>query len=151
VTADSAPRKISYDHQLVPRLKADHQNLLALYTEIKIASDNGNYASIPQLLKSFRLVFQTHIAIESVKFYVYLKQHLADNSDLGSFVVDVRREMNEIASALTKFTNTYGSDKGIREEEIDIFKRDLDAIGEVFVKRINLEENHLYTLYLPNY
>ena len=59
--------------------------------------------------------------------------------------------MNGIATALTKFTNTYGGDKGIANEEVDTFKSDLNAIGEVLVKRINLEEDHLYTLYLPNY
>lgn len=148
---DAAQKNISYDSELVSKLKEDHQLLFKLYATLKGVSDRGDYLAIPALLAELKLAFQTHVMLENVKFYVYLQQHLAGEEDVSSFLADVRKEMDGIARALMKFIVIYSAPGGLAPNRIELFKTELAAIGGVLAKRVELEESRLYTLYLPHY
>lgn len=148
--AQTASTGISYDPNLVSKLKEDHQSLFKIYGNLTAATDRGDYAAIAPLLSELKLAFQTHIMLENVKFYVYLQQSVAHDAQLSSFLVELRQEMNGIARALVKFVNTYSTGP-FTAEMAEPFKAELAGIGVVLTKRVELEESRLYTLYQPNY
>ncbi len=139
---------ITYDPELVNALKNDHQELVHIYTTIKSAVAESRYDDIRNLLSNFKLTFQTHIAVENVRFYVYVQQHAALDADTSNFIADVRKEMNGIARAVMKFVDTY---MALPPTPVTIsgFNSEFDQIGAVLVQRVQLEESRLYSLYQP--
>ncbi|MDR0251256.1 MAG: hemerythrin domain-containing protein [Burkholderiales bacterium] len=144
-----AQPRIYYDGTLVGKLKEDHIELLSLFGKIKDASKGGNYVMLPGLLASLRLALQTHLMLENVKFYAYMRQHFAGDNDLSNFVDGVKKEMDYIARTVVRFANTYNTQAIIKERVVE-FKKELDEIGNILLKRIDLEEARLYILYSPS-
>lgn len=141
---------IPYDGGLVEKLKDDHQELVRIFTAIKTAAQEGHYSQIPLLLSNLKLAFQTHIMLENVKFYVYVQQHFAEDTDTAVFIGDVRKEMDDIARTVVKFVKTYSSTRLGRDTAAE-FNAELEQIGAVLLQRVQLEENRLYALYQPKY
>lgn len=139
---------IAYDPELVDSLKHDHQELVRIYTAIKMAVAKNHLGEIRDLLTHFKLTFQTHVAVENVRFYVYVQQHAALDSDTSNFIADVRKEMNGIARAVMKFVDGY-IDVPPTPVSVTGFTAELDHIGAVLVQRVQLEESRLYSLYQP--
>lgn len=139
---------IAYDAELVTKLKEDHQELVAIYTAIKSAATEQRFGEIGNLLANFKLNFQTHIAVENVRFYVYVQQHEALDADTSSFIADVRKEMNGIARAVLKFVETHTATPPTTTTAGG-FISELEQIGAVLTQRVQLEESRLYTLYQP--
>jgi regulator of sigma D len=139
---------IAYDPELVNALKSDHQELVSIYSTIKSAAAASRYDDIHDLLSNFKLTFQTHIAVENVRFYVYVQQHAALDADTSNFIADVRKEMNSIARAVMKFVETYMNTPPT-PATVTGFNTELDQIGSVLVQRVKLEESRLYSLYQP--
>jgi regulator of sigma D len=139
---------IAYDPELVNTLKQDHQELVRIYTAIKAAAAENRFSEIRDLLSDFKLTFQTHIAVENVRFYVYVQQHAALDADTSNFIADVRKEMNSIARAVMKFVDTYMTAPPT-PVTVTGFNAELEQIGSVLVQRVQLEESRLYSLYQP--
>lgn len=139
---------IEYDTGLVDKLKEDHRELVRIYTAIKTAATENRYGDIHDLLSNFKLTFQTHLAVENVRFYVYVQQHMALDADTSNFIADVRKEMNGIARAVLKFVDTYMVAPPT-PVTITSFHTELDQIGPVLIQRVQLEESRLYSLYQP--
>jgi regulator of sigma D len=141
---------IRYDAQLVSRLKEDHQELVRIYAAIKSAARAGHFNELPALLTKLKLDFQTHIMLENVKFYVYVQQHCAQDTETSVFISDVRKEMDDIARTVVKFVKTYAS-ANLGQDTIMAFNAELEQIGTVLLQRVALEETRLYALYQPKY
>lgn len=139
---------IAYDVALVPKLKADHQQLLSMFGKISQIAADGKFDELPGLLKKFKLALQTHLVTENVRFYVYVQQRQASDPGASSLIADLRKEMNGIASAAVQFINRYETAVFTQDVATE-FRKDLANIGDVLVQRINTEETSLYTLYLP--
>jgi regulator of sigma D len=137
---------ISYDVALIQKLKEDHQELVKLFTAIKSAATEGHFAEIPKILSEFKLALQTHLAVENVRFYVYVQQIYANDTDTSDFISGLRTEMNGIARVVMKFTEKYGATQ-LSHFNVAGFLAELDEIGSVLVKRVQLEESRLYALY----
>ncbi len=139
---------IAYDAGLVDELKAEHKELVRIYTAIKAASAENRYPDLHNLLSSFKQTFQMHIAMENVRFYVYLQQRTAQDTDASTFIASVRREMNDVARAVLKFVDTYMT---VPPTPVTVtgFTNELEQIGSVLVQRVELEESSLYSLYQP--
>ncbi|MDR0770400.1 MAG: hemerythrin domain-containing protein [Burkholderiales bacterium] len=146
----AASHPIHFDGTLVDKLKNDHTELFRLYHELRTVSEHGDFSALPDLLASFRLALQTHLMVENVKFYAYLQQNFANDADLMTYIVNIKKEMDVIARAVVKFTNTYASQR-LTSEKAAAFGKELDQIGGTLVKRVGLEETRLYTLYMPSY
>ena len=138
---------IRYDHQLIGKLKEDHQELFEIFTEIKAAASIGHFKRIPAKLAEFKLSLLSHIALENVRLYVYIQQSYAQNADVSDFVAGLRAEMNGIARAAVKFAEKYAETPPVASTSAD-FVSALEEIGTVLVKRVQLEESRLYSLYL---
>lgn len=139
-------RPISFDHELVGKLKEDHAELFVIFNKIGAAAKRDDFRLIPQLLRDFKLMLQTHLMVENERFYVYLQQNLGTDEDALSFVKDVRKEIDGIARAAVTFTNKY-STTAFAPEVKNAFSTELGAIGAVLVKRIAMEESRLYSLH----
>jgi hypothetical protein len=149
VSKETAPHTgISYDASLIYKLKEDHQELVRLFTAIKSAATGDRFEEIPGILSEFKLALQTHLAVENVRFYVYVQQHYANDVDTSNFITGLRSEMNGIARAVMKFTEKHAADH-LTHSTVGIFITELDEIGAVLVKRVQLEESRLYSLYHP--
>lgn len=139
-------QNISYDSTLIPKLKADHQELVRLYGEIAAACNRSDYAALPAMILALKLGLQHHLIVENVRLYAYLKQELAEDSEQASFANSVKKEMDGIARAVVRFADAYNSTEAIANNA-EAFKNELDGMGGVLSKRITLEETGLYTLY----
>lgn len=137
---------VSYEPQLVDSLKKDHQELVELFNEISYMGDSGNYEAIPAKLREFKVSLQSHVMVENIKFYVYVEQMYKNDPLHNDFIKDVRREMNGIARAVVNFTKKYDQ-PFFTQEMRDNFTRELGEIGNVLVRRVELEESKLYSLY----
>jgi iron-sulfur cluster repair protein YtfE (RIC family) len=138
---------ISFDPQLINKLEDDHQELIEIFTEIKAAASVGHFRRIPTKLSEFKNALQEHIALENVRLYVFIQQNYAQNEDVSDFVNGLRAEMNGIARAAVKFAEKYTKTPPDAATSSN-FIFGLDEIGAVLVKRVQLEETRLYSLYL---
>lgn len=139
---------IRYSPSLIDELKRDHKQLLATYTAIKAAFDQGDYVRVSAKLAEFRIGLQGHLLTENVRFYIYLDRvHGQDemNSDL---IRGFRKEMDGIGRAALNFLKKYEM-IGVDKELAGAFAKDFAEIGTVLGERIQREESTLYPLYVP--
>ncbi len=142
-------KRISYSAQLIPALKNDHQELVALYSKISDLLHTQHYVEIEHILSSLKIEFNRHIMQENVSFYCYLEQQFADDANHMETIRSYRKEMNGISHAFIKFIKKWQSD-AVTAENAQVFREEYDAIGAVLAQRINSEEDHLYPLYHPS-
>ncbi|WP_415036427.1 hemerythrin domain-containing protein [Azonexus sp.] len=142
--------EIRFQPELVPQLKADHQNLIGLYLEIKAAFEGGDYVEVSKKLTHFRSGLQAHLLTENVRLYIYLSHSLANDEINSELIHEFRREMDAIARVAMNFLKKYDA-IGVDNELAKAFAKDFATIGEVLTERIEKEERVLYPLYLPYY
>ena len=137
---------IAYYPQLIQHLEMDHQQLLSLYMSIGEAVALKQYSHVAVKLNTFRQDFQAHLDAENIKFYGYLEQSLKDQSQEFASLRRFRKEMRTIERTVLKFLDHW-IDMGVDANSAVEFKTQYDAIGAALVKRIESEEEELYTLY----
>lgn len=137
---------IAYDPHLVEKLKDDHQHMIAIYSRLLKDAQAANLDSIRDDLVLFRRVFQGHILMESVRFYVYLDRLLAQHESVRDEARAVRKDMNGIARAVADFIHNWMT-VPITLQTLPTFIEQLQGIGAALVARVELEESSLYTLY----
>ena len=137
---------ISYDPNLVAKLKGDHAEMITIYSRLLGAAQTGAVATIREDLILFRRVFQGHILMESVRFYVYLDRLLANHDTVRDEARAVRKDMNGIAKAVADFIHNWLTIP-ITAQTLPTFIEQLQGVGAALVGRVELEERTLYTLY----
>lgn len=147
-TAAPAPRAPSYDSGLVPALKNDHQELIALFEQIGRTYEQRRFTEIPTLLTAFKTRLEAHLLTENVRFYNYVESTLRDDAENLSLIRDFRREMNTIARGVIDFVKKYQTQHD-PEHLLHGFLADYRAVGGLLVQRIQREEGNLYPLYMP--
>ncbi len=150
LSADWVADGVTYDPGLVDKLKQEHQELARLYAALKAAAEEGHFQQISRLLFGLKLVLQKHIMLENVKFYVYLEQNCEPNSDTHRLVSELRRDMDGIVRTVVKFVNTHTVHVPTFGT-VDRFIAELEQVGQVLFSRVQMEEEHLYAIYQPNY
>ncbi len=141
---------IRYDPKLVDHLKDEHQQLLALYTEIKTLFENGDYSTVSKKLGEFSSGLQAHLLTENVRLYIYLNYMFTNDETNMELIRNFRREMDGIARVAMNFLKKYEA-IGVDEDLANHFAKDFATIGEVLGKRIEKEETTLYPLYMASY
>lgn len=142
--------QIHYIHDLVENLHGDQKVLLDVFGKIKTAFEAGKYHKVEEHLKTFRHLLTDHLLTENVRLYIYLSHEFAQDEVTSDLVKEFKREMNQIAKVVMAFLTKYetiGVDKGLAES----FNKDLNAIGQALVERMQREEHTLYPLYMPSY
>ncbi|QSX78264.1 hemerythrin domain-containing protein [Agrilutibacter solisilvae] len=141
-------RNIRYDPGLVDSLKHDHTELVSMYGQLGQDVKDGQFQRIPNALLAFKTRLEAHLLIENVRFYVYLEQAIAGDSDNMALIRDFRREMNTIARGVVEFVRRYQQTRVTPENSLN-FIREYDEVGKLLVMRIEREEGNLYPLYAP--
>lgn len=141
---------VSYDEGLIQNLESDHEMLIDIFSKIwREGFEASDYKKLSSLLSEFKTLFQSHLLKENVKFYAYLEQSMKGDSHSLSVVREFRKDMNDIANAVIKFCKTYEQAEHTKVNQ-DSFKDDYQAIGQALVRRVQLEERDLYSLYGPH-
>ena len=140
---------IAYDPELLASLLSDHEELVQLYEAMwHDGIAKGSLIVFLRNLGAFRGKFNAHVLKENVKFYVYLEQNLKHDEHALELIKHFRDDMNEIAKNVLAFCKKYYT-KQFTPELKKTLKKDYEAVGDVLVRRVSLEENDLYTLYQP--
>jgi hypothetical protein len=145
-TPNAATGGIAYDPNLVAKLKGDHAEMIVIYSRLLNSAQTAQFGLIRDDLVLFRRVFQGHILMESVRFYVYLDRLLSHDDSVRDEARAVRKDMNGIAKAVADFIHNWMTIP-ITEQTLPTFIEQLQGIGGALVARVELEETTLYTLY----
>lgn len=148
--AAAAPgTSISYRDDLVPKLKKDHQELLAIYEAIEKSFFDGSIEQTVIGLEGFRTLIQSHLLLENVSLYVYLRRSRPNKKE-QSIVTGYQKEMDGIGKAVLDFVGKYQELGRPGKHGLMIsFPNDLATVGQILEERIKREEMQLYPLYLP--
>lgn len=141
-------RPIAYDADLVPALKQDHHDLVALFSEIGHCARLDRFDDIPSLLTRFKMDLEAHLIAENVRFYNYVERALEGDSENTMLIRSFRREMNAIARGVVDFVKKYQL-AGFDPEKRAAFMEDYRTVGDLLAQRIQREEASLYPLYQP--
>jgi hypothetical protein len=137
---------ISYDHDLIPQLKEEHQQLLKLYGMINRAFEKNDLALTVHYLEDFRRKVHSHFLTEGIRFYIYLEHSLPENSKAFELVHGFRQEMGAIEKDVVAFLSKH-KDLGAHPDFAAQFGNDLKEVGARLVSRIRREEETLFPLY----
>jgi Hemerythrin HHE cation binding domain len=140
---------ISYNPNLIAKLKGDHQDLFAVYTRLHESATSARFAKITDDLIVLRRAFNGHILLENVRFYVYLERLLKDHPEEKNYVHSLRKDMNGIASAVSGFCEKWITNP-VAPITQAAFTAELQGIGGALTSRVELEETTLYTLYVES-
>lgn len=140
---------ITYNPNLIAKLKDDHQELFAVYTRLHESAINGRFAKITDDLIVLRRAFNGHILLENVRFYVYLERLLKEHPEERNYVHSLRKDMNGIASAVSNFCESWITQQ-VTALTQSTFTAELEGIGGALTSRVELEETTLYTLYVES-
>jgi hemerythrin-like domain-containing protein len=146
---ESIQTDTEFNEQLIEMFKNDHQELLKIYADI-LNSFNTNqkaHKNIVALLNDFKIALEIHLMVEDNKLYSFLKMKYGRDDTHMAFVEDIQGEMNNIAKEVMFFIRKY-SNRESYDNNLNNFIRDLEAIGTVLIKRIDMEEKRLYPLYM---
>ncbi|WP_187648232.1 hemerythrin domain-containing protein [Nitrosophilus labii] len=139
-----------FNESLIDDLKNDHKTLFKIYSEIKELYENNpsNYKDISEKLHDFKLTLEVHLMVEDSQLYTYLEKKYSDNKTYEKFIKDVEHEMATIAKEVLNFIRKY-NDYQMYQKYNNDFLNELENIGNVLTKRVELEEKRLYSLYKP--
>jgi hypothetical protein len=140
---------ITYNPNLIAKLKGDHEELFTIYTRLHEAGIGSRFAKISDDLIALRRAFNGHILLENVRFYVYLEKLLKEHPEERSYVHSLRKDMNGIASAVSGFCDKWITTP-VTSATQSAFNVDLQDIGGALTSRVELEETTLYTLYVES-
>ena len=138
--------KIVFDAGLITKLKQDHAQLVEVYTDIVNYIELRNYSKLQGLLAVFLGLFNAHALTEYTKLYVFLDYSFRTDKENHDLIMKFRREMNDIGKCVRQFAHHW-RDNGIDDSNLHLFKRQVQQIGEVLTKRIEVEEKQLYEIY----
>lgn len=140
-------RGVSFDASLISNLEKDHELLVEIFGKIwKNGYEEENFDALAAHLKEFKAMFQSHLLKENVKFYAYLEQSIKEDAHTLSVVREFRRDMNDIANAVISFCKKYERPE-YTKVAVDSFVKEYQGIGQALVRRVQLEERDLYSLY----
>lgn len=147
--AAPAPRgQLRFDPDLIHSLENDHRDLVALFGRIGDCARRDDFGPVPAMLLKFKTSLEAHLIAENVRFYNYVENSLAGDTENYALIRSFRREMNQIARGVVDFVKKYQSgnfDAAARAA----FMEDYHAVGALLTQRIEREERSLYPLYQP--
>ena len=130
-----------YQDKLIKDLNKEHQNLFETY--IKITKEE-NLKKKLKLLKKFYYDYHLHILKEDKQLYKHLLVKYKFDTDKAKLIEEKQKEMKDITDFIENFAQKYSNIENLQTNE---FNKDLEILGEALTKRVEFEENELYSLY----
>lgn len=143
-----APLAPQYDANLLSLLSADHRGLLDQFLAIGTVVEHGQLGELPPLLASFKVALQKHLIEKNVRFYNYIENSLATDSENLRLIRRFRREMNSSARGLADFIKKYDR-LDLAESVRPPMLREYAEVASELAQRIEREENKIFPLYQP--
>ena len=136
-----------YDAGLIGQLKADHEQLKAIFCDIGAANKAGDLAQVQRCLGAFRAALAEHLRKE-IGLFRNLAQSLAGDEAKLELMHGFRREMDKMGPVAVGMLAKY---EGIaaRPRLAVSLAGDLALVGGALAGRIQREEGLLYPLYTP--
>ena len=138
--------KITYDQNLVPRLKQDHVQLLKIFTLMLNSAKAANYQKLKLHLDTFQKLFNAHALSEYTKLYIFLDYAFKQDEENSELIREFKREMTEIGRSVRAFYVNW-IDADINDLNVEDFLTQAEGMGKVLVRRIKTEEERLYEIY----
>lgn len=149
---DFAPgTRIRYNPKLIPEFKADHQELLTLFTGMLSAAERADIGIIQKNISMFGTRLRSHL-LKEMTLYIYLRKELEHDVVHREVVAGFHREMGQIGQAVNRYITKYQEADDTLWKNAAFLKQfitESKAIAGALVKRIGEEENTLYELYAP--
>jgi len=138
-------RGVPFDPKLIEKFNGDHRKLVSIAVDIKQqASDTKNKQLVRSMLKTLKVELFAHFAHEEKTLYKYLDALYKNDEDNRELVKEFNKSMHDIQIFVEDFMEKY-TDSAVHYD--DEFIKDFDGLVEALAKRIDTEENHLYSLY----
>lgn len=135
---------IRYEPTLIPNLKKDHKKMSSIYVEIENAYHAGKAADIRRFLIEFKDLLTGHILKENISLYAYMKYNLKNDPINYELMQSMQKEMGDIGRVVYRFLDKSTKSTAVYDVE---FKREFDQIVNALVRRMQNEENQLYSIY----
>lgn len=138
-----------HNPSLIYQLKNDHKRLLNIYSELyNIFLNSEKHEIVVEKLIQLKVMLEMHINFEDSILYSYLNSKYKNFDDKLSFIKGAKKEMENIIRVAIKFIDNC-SNSELYNKNRNRFQKELKLIGEILMKRIEFEEERLYSLYLP--
>ncbi len=138
-----------HNPSLIYQLKNDHKKLFNIYSELyNLFINNEKHEIIVEKLTQLKVLLHMHIGFEDTLLYSYLNGRYRNMSSKLSFINGAKQEMENIIEVALKFIDDC-SNLELYNRHKDRFKKELELIGDILIKRVEFEEDRLYPLYKP--
>ena len=136
-----------HNPSLIYQLKNDHKKLLNIYNKLYSSfTSNSTHKEVEDILNQLKVMLIMHISFEDTLLYSYLNGKYRYSTEKMSFIINAGKEMKGISKVALKFIDEC-SNPELYTKQRDKFKKELEMIGDILVKRIEFEEDRLYPLY----
>jgi hemerythrin-like domain-containing protein len=141
----TSTKGLGFDSKLIKKLHKDHEKLLKNITKISEYLEADKEKKAKTLLKQLKTEILNHFMEEDIKLYRYMKKYYdKDKTNLNivkNFEISLKTTQNDIIH----FLDTYTQEEKVLDED---FKTNFNTIINNLNKRIETEEQSLYTLYI---
>ncbi|HEY4126964.1 MAG TPA: hemerythrin domain-containing protein [Gammaproteobacteria bacterium] len=145
---DSIPApEVGYDPGLVTALTLQHRSLTTLLVKATSVAQQRQFAEVNSILTRFKLELDEHLKREHEEFFPYLTAHLKGD-EAKEILKEARSNSLYIERAVEGFLNHYAG-YPVGERTVLRFGMELSGVIEEFCERLEKEEAHIYTLYMP--
>jgi hemerythrin HHE cation binding domain-containing protein len=146
--AGQAPaHEIGYDPGLVTALTLQHRSLTSLLVKATSLAQQQDFAEVQAILERFKAELDEHLHREHDEFFPYLTAHLK-TEDARDILKEARSNSLYIERAVDGFLKHY-TGYPVGERTVLRFGMELSGVIEEFCERLEKEEAHIYTLYMP--
>ncbi|NIT53079.1 MAG: hypothetical protein GWO41_10145, partial [candidate division Zixibacteria bacterium] len=139
---------IPYKSNLTERLRADHQELLAIHGSVLEAAQRGDCKTLDNRIRDFETGLKAHLSEEFRDLYVfteYLANRHKSEQDRTQ-LRDFKQEMQIIGGQVMGILNKYNKEP-IKDQQIPGIIADFTQMGGILADRIRREEATLYPMY----
>lgn len=136
--------RLRYEPNLVYQLMCEHQDMLQLFVELKLAAQQRNRALIRRLLTDLYQRYDQHVEREEQKMFPYMSTvaEASKLTDLESVQLSNRVNRVEIKEFCGFWLNGLSS-----ASDVQRFNQALDAVWKLLDQDITTKENRLYPAY----
>ena len=137
---------IPHEKSLIEQLKAEHQTLINLFTDVVKLAENKRYDKAINVLETFRSQLTEHLIKENTKLYLFLNAHYRHEQNQFMKVSKLRKEMTSITKALMEFAQQWRL-QGLNDSNRNRFVNQALPLSDILIKRLKVEEKELFSLY----
>lgn len=145
--AEAPQAGLAYDPGLVTALTLQHRSLTSLLVKATSLGQQRDFEGVQATLEQFKAELDEHLHREHEEFFPYLTAHLK-GEDAQDTLKEARSNSLYIERAVEGFLKHY-TGYPVGERTVLRFGMELSGVIEEFCERLEKEEAHIYTLYMP--